>query len=380
MSGQQKNWLQMTKITYLDYNSTTPLLPQAKRAMFDAMDLVGNPSSVHQLGRKCRSLIDSARKQVARALDASPYEITFTASGTEANHLALFSLNISAKNIYASATEHSSVHKNILSENLLPVDACGQIQLEVLEKTFEHSCPPKIVSIALANSETGIIQKHLDQVVALCHKYNCLVHTDAVQAFGKIPLSFKDLGVDMMTVAAHKIGGPKGAAALISVSDIPLKAVHLGGGQEKGLRSGTENIPAIVGFGVAASYIALEPWAQVSKKLMGLAHKLQKLYPSIRINSMADGLPNTLNFSTPEYEKHMQVVHFDLNGIALSSGSACSSGKVTQSHVLQALKIPKPFASSAIRISVGPDINQADLDRFIEVWQQLLYTKKSEGY
>lgn len=369
----------MIKVVYLDYNATAPLLFDVKRAMIDALDLVGNASAVHQLGRRCRADIDKARKQVAAALDVSSKDIAFTSGGTESNHLVLSGLNIPKETIYASSVEHASIHKNILSANLIPVDDQGQVRLEVLAEYFERSNAPKLVSIALANSETGIVQRNLKEIVDLCHKHNCLVHTDAVQAFGKIPVSFSDLGVDLMSVSAHKIGGPKGGGALISKANIILKAPLLGGGQEKGLRSGTENIPAIVGFGVAAEVADKTSWTSTRKVLDWTSDRLKSLNPNIRINSVADGLPNTLNVSTPGYNKDTQVIHFDLNGIAVSAGSACSSGKVEQSHVLKAMGVDDLYVNSAIRLSLSPTQSREDMDQFITVWQAMQMTKKVEG-
>lgn len=366
-------------IVYLDYNATAPLLIDAKEAMIAALELVGNASAVHQLGRRCRAEIDKARKQIAAAIDVSPKDITFTAGGTESNHLALMGLNIPKENIYASSVEHASIHKNILLNNLIPVDSYGQIKLDVLSEYFQRAYAPKLVSIALANSETGIVQHRMKDIVELCHRHNCVVHTDAVQAFGKIPLSFADFGVDLMSLSAHKIGGPKGVGVLISKPNLILKAPLLGGGQEKGLRSGTENLPAIMGFGVAAEHAAQAPWQSTRKLLDWVIEQLKHVNPNIRVNSSADGLPNTLNVSTPGYNKDTQVIHMDLNGIAISAGSACSSGKVEQSHVLKAMGVDDMYVNSAVRLSLSPLQNKQDINQFINVWQHMQTTQKVEG-
>jgi cysteine desulfurase len=369
----------MTKVVYLDYNATAPILPAVKQAMIDTLDLVGNASAVHQLGRRCRADIDKARKQLAAALGVSSKDITFTSGGTESNHLVMSGLNIQKENIYASSVEHASIHKNGVSDNLIPVDEQGQIRLDVLAEYFERSNAPKLVSVALANSETGIVQRNLKDVVTLCHQHNCLVHTDAVQAFGKISVSFADLGVDLMTISAHKIGGPKGVGALISKANIILKAPLLGGGQEKGLRSGTENIPAIVGFGIAAEIAAETCWVSTRQLLDGTIDQLKRVNSNIRINSVPDGLPNTLNVSTPSFNKDTQVIHMDLNGVAISAGSACSSGKVEQSHVLKAMGLDDVYVNSAIRLSLSPSQTKDDIDQFIHVWKSMQMTKKVEG-
>jgi cysteine desulfurase len=369
----------MNNVVYLDYNATAPLLPDVKRALIDALNLVGNASAVHQLGRRCRAEIDKARKQLSAALEVPSKDITFTSGGTESNHLVVSGLNVPKENIYVSSVEHASIHKNVMTDNLIPVDGQGQIRLEVLASYFERSNAPRLVSVALANSETGIVQRALKDVVALCRKHNCLVHTDAVQAFGKIPVSFAELDVDLMTISAHKVGGPKGVGALISKPNIILNAPLLGGGQEKGLRSGTENIPAIVGLGAAAEIAAETCWASTRQLLDWTIDQLKLVNSNIRINSISDGLPNTLNVSTPGYNKDTQVIHFDLNGIAISAGSACSSGKVEQSHVLKAMGLDDLYVNSAIRLSLSPSQTNDDMNQFMNVWKAMQITKKVEG-
>lgn len=366
-------------VVYLDYNATAPLLPAVKQAMINAFDFVGNASAVHQLGRKCRAEIDKARKQIAAAVDVSSKDITFTGGGTESNHLALSGLGIPKENIYASSVEHASIHKNIVSNNLIPVAANGRLKLDVLAEYFQRSNAPKLVSIALANSETGIVQHHMKDIVELCHQHNCLVHTDAVQAFGKIPVSFSELGVDLMSLSAHKIGGPKGVGVLISKPNLMLKALMLGGGQEKGLRSGTENLPAIMGFGVAADHVMHIQWESTRQLLDWTIDQLKNVNPKVRINSASDGLPNTLNVSTPSYNKDTQVIHMDLNGIAVSAGSACSSGKVEQSHVLKAMGVDDMYVNTAVRLSLSPTQTREDMNQFINVWQRMQTTQKVEG-
>jgi cysteine desulfurase len=368
-----------TNVVYLDYNATAPLLPAVKQAMINTFDLVGNASAVHQLGRKCRAEIDKARKQIATSVDVLSKDITFTGGGTESNHLALSGLNIPKENIYASSVEHASIHKNVVSNNLIPVDTHGQLKLDVLAEYFQRSNAPKFVSIALANSETGIVQHRMKDIVELCHRHNCIVHTDVVQAFGKIPVSFSELGVDLMSLSAHKIGGPKGVGVLISKPNLILKASMLGGGQEKGLRSGTENLPAIIGFGVAAEHTLQLQWESTRQLLDWTSDQLKSVNPAVRINSTADGLPNTLNVSTPGYNKDTHVIHMDLNGIAISAGSACSSGKVEQSHVLKAMGVEDVYVKSAIRLSLSPTQTKEDMNQFINVWQRMQTTQKVEG-
>jgi cysteine desulfurase len=369
----------MTRCVYLDYNATAPLLPEVKDAIILSMEMVGNPASVHQLGRKCRAEIDKARKQVAAAVDTSAKDITFTSGGTESNHIALIGLNIAKEHIYASSVEHASIYKNIHPDNLIPVDEYGQLRLEALQQAFNRPNHPKLLTIGLANSETGIVQHHLHDIIKICRQHGCLVHTDAVQAFGKIPLSFHGSDVDLMTISAHKVGGPKGVGALISKPNIVLKAQLLGGGQEKGIRSGTENVQGIIGFGVAAELAAGTDWRPVQGMLVEMIHQMKAFNPALRINSNEQGLPNTLNVSTPSFNKDNQVIHMDLNGIAISSGSACSSGKVEKSHVLKAMGLEDRYVESAIRISLGPKQSYDDIQQFIEAWQRMQITQKVEG-
>lgn len=369
----------MSKCVYLDYNATAPLLPEVKEAIVHAMDMIGNPASVHRLGRKCRAEIDKARKQVAATVDVSAKDITFTSGGTESNHLVLTGLNISKRNIYASSVEHASIYKNIISDNVIPVDEQGQLRLDVLTEVFNRPNPPKLLAVGFANSETGIVQHHLSDVIKICHQNGCLVHTDAVQAFGKIAVSFQQLDVDLMTISAHKVGGPKGIGALITKPNIILKAQLLGGGQEKGIRSGTENVQGIIGFGVAAESAAKTDWQPVRAMLKETIDQMVRFNSSIRINSTEQGLPNTLNVSTPSFNKDNQVIHMDLNGIAISAGSACSSGKVEKSHVLKAMGLDDVYVESAIRVSLGANQSKDDIEEFMAVWQRMQLTQNVEG-
>lgn len=369
----------MTKLVYLDYNATTPLLNVAKEAILDSLEAYANPSAVHQAGRAARAQMEKARSVIANALSTNVKNVTFTSGGTEGNHIALSGLNLSAKHIYASAVEHSSIHKNILPQNLVPVMVDGQVDIAALKALFQREASPKLMSIVLANSETGVVQQGLNEIVSICHENGCLVHTDAVQAFGKVPVSFDELGVDLMTVSAHKIGGPKGVGALLSKPNVMLKATLLGGGQEKGLRSGTENIPGIMGFAAAADYAMHVSWESTRSLMRVLVDALTNFNPNIRVNSTNDGLPNTLNVSTPGYVKDTQVIHFDLNNIAVSAGSACSSGKVTPSHVLTAMGVDAQYVQSAIRVSLSPSTTRVEIDAFINAWKKMQNIRKVEG-
>lgn len=368
----------MTNLIYLDYNATAPMLPAVKSIMMNAFECYANPSSVHKMGRLARGELDKARKTIALTLETDAKNITFTGGGTEANHIVLLGLKFDPKFIYASATEHSSIYKNIAAQNLVPVQLNGQLNLEALQAMFQRDNAPKLLSVALANSETGVVQR-LDEVIKICRTHGCLLHIDAVQAFGKIPVSFDALGVDLMTVSAHKLGGPKGVGAVVSKPNVMLKPILLGGGQERGLRSGTENIAGIVGFAEAAKQAVNFDWSQAKQSLKRVSDAVQMFNSEVRINSDLDGLPNTLNISTPGHFKDTQVIHFDLNNIAVSAGSACSSGKVTSSHVLTAMGINEKYVHSAIRLSIAPYTQQTELDAFICAWKQMQDIRKVEG-
>jgi cysteine desulfurase len=353
---------------YADYNSTAPLLPSVKNVVLETLEIYGNPSAVHSIGREAKRIIEKARKSIAEAFQAK--EICFTASGTESNHIAISGLGIDPQYICSLSTDHSSVVQNIFPENRIPVDANGQLLISDLHNRFNSSTPPKLISIGLANAETGIVQ-NLSELVELCHKNDCLVHADAVQAVGKIACSFEDSKVDLMSISAHKIGGARGAAALLYKPYIQFKNMLLGGGQEKGIRSGTENVPAIAGFSEAVNHINYEKWSEIKDLLTILKNRMLSSSVDVSINSKADGLPNTLNLSTLGIQKDVQIVCFDIQGIAISAGSACSSGKVKRSHVLEAMGIDAPYVDSAIRISLGPNSSPLDIELIFNAWASM---------
>ncbi len=372
----------MRERVYLDWNATTPLRPEARAAMVAAFDVSGNPSSVHSEGRAARKLIEDARAAVAAAVGADLRNVVFTSGGTEANALALAPGLVRGggkpvQRLIVSAIEHPSVlagGRFAQSEvQIAPVLPSGQIDLFGLAALL-GSGPPALVSVMLANNETGAIQP-VPEVAALVHEAGGLLHVDAVQALSKIPIHIKALGADILTVSAHKVGGPKGVGAVVVTDGLAgLQAQVRGGGQEQGRRAGTENVAGIAGFG-AAVRAAVASIDANSARMKALQTRLEtglKNHPGTVI--FADAvlrLPNTTLVSAPGLKAETAVIGFDLEGIAVSSGSACSSGKVQPSHVLQAMKADPALLKGAIRLSLGWLTTEADIDRCLEAWIKL---------
>lgn len=354
---------------YMDCNATVPMRPAVAEAMAAALELVGNPSSVHRFGRLARARVEEARGKVAALVGADAGEVTFTSGGTEANNLALAGAGRERRLV--SAIEHVSVLQAAACE-LVPVGADGVIHLEALRSLLAGDPRPALVSLMLANNETGAIQP-VAEAAAIAHEHGALLHCDAVQAAGRIPVDMRRLGADLMTVSAHKLGGPQGCGALAVAAHVPLAAMIRGGGQERGRRAGTENLPAIVGFGVAAELAAgaLGEQAALATLRNGLEARVL-VHRGVRVfAAAAPRLPNTSCFATPGLESATQVMALDLAGIAVSAGSACSSGKVAASHVLRAMGAGAE-AGWAIRVSLGWQSESSHIDRFVEAWQRLL--------
>jgi cysteine desulfurase len=350
-------------LLYLDHNATTPLHPDARQAMLEAMDVVGNASSIHQYGRQVRALVEQARQNVADYFQTKPADIIFTSGATEANHLALCGFE---GNVIVSATEHDSVDQARLDRIVCPVGAHGVIDLTALESLLQETTGSVMVSVTSANNETGAIQP-MAEVVALAKSYKAFVHSDAVQAVGRLP--FITNGIDLISLSAHKIGGPQGVGALVMRSDIPLKAQLRGGGQERSFRSGTENVLGIVGFGVALKRVQEQDWTAVEALRDDLEKQLMASCPdAVVLANKASRLPNTTILAMPGVKSATQVMSFDLKGIAVSAGSACSSGKIKPPRILTAMGVPKELADCSIRVSLGIDSHPDLIDRFIEAW------------
>lgn len=355
---------------YLDYNATAPIRPEVVAAMTQAFELCGNASSVHRFGRLARRAVEEAREALATSLDADSAEIVFTGGGTEANNQALRGLD---RPLFVSAVEHESVRAARDDAVAIRVDCEGRVDLNHLEVLLAAADTPALVSVMTANNETGVVQP-VGEVVALARRFGALVHCDAVQAFGKIPLSFAAVGVDLMSVSAHKLGGPQGVGALIVRDSADIAPLLRGGGQERGRRAGTENVAGIAGFGAAAKLAAqsVEEASELARWRDDIEARVRIAAPdAIIYGGDAARLPNTSCVGLPGVSNEVQVMSLDLAGIAVSAGSACSSGKVTPSHVLRAMGADDAAAASAIRVSLGWRTSGEECDRFVEAWSAM---------
>jgi len=367
---------------YLDWNATTPLRPEARAAMAAAWDLSGNPSSVHAEGRQARRLVEDARADVAKAVGAESRNVIFTSGGTEANSLALTpglrrNSGLPTNRLVVAAIEHASV----LTGGRFPREAIetlrvgksGVVDLEYLHAMLADK-PPALVSVMLANNETGVLQP-IAEIADIVHGAGGLLHVDAVQAFSKIAFDINEMKADLISVSAHKIGGPKGIGALVLADGLSgLEASIRGGGQEQGRRAGTENVAGIAGFGAAvkAAMASLDDDMNRVEKLRNhLETGLRQTRGAFVFSENAPRLPNTTLFTVPGLKAETAVIGFDLEGIAVSSGSACSSGKVQPSHVLEAMGFGPELAKGAVRLSLGWSTTEADIDRCLEAWRKL---------
>jgi cysteine desulfurase len=372
----------MAQRVYLDWNATTPLRPEARDAMAAALELCGNPSSVHAEGREARRRVEDARAVIAAATGADARDVIFTSGGTEANALALSpglrrGSGLPVERLVVSAIEHPSVlagggYRADRIERL-GVTRDGLVDLDHLRELLAAR-PPALVSIMLANNETGAIQP-VSESADIVHRAGGLLHVDAVQAFGKIPCNINELNADLVSVSAHKLGGPKGAGALVLAAGLSgLEAQLRGGGQEQGRRAGTENVPGILGFAAAAKAAMAtldEDWNRAEKLRHRLETGLRQTRNLLIFSENASRLPNTTLFSAPGLKAETAVIGFDLEGIAVSSGSACSSGKVQPSHVLQAMGWGPELARGAVRLSLGRTTGEEDIDRAVKAWRKL---------
>jgi cysteine desulfurase len=379
----------MVDRVYLDWNATTPLRPEAREAMAAAWDLPGNPSSVHAEGRQARKLVEEARGEIGAAVGALARNVIFTSGGTEANALALTpglrrGLGLPVKHLLVSAIEHVSVLTGgrfaAEAVGMVGVTRSGLLDLDRLRAMLEAG-PPALVSVMLANNETGAVQP-VAQAANMIHSAGGLLHVDAIQAFGKIQFDINEMGADLVTLSGHKIGAPKGVGALAFAEGLlGLEPLLRGGGQEFGRRAGTENMAGIAGFGAAvkAAMAALEPDAIHLESLRNRLEKGLRQTPGVIV--FADEvrrLPNTTLFTAPGLKAETAVISFDLAGIAVSSGSACSSGKVQPSQVLEAMGFGGEFARGAVRLSLGWSTTSAEIDRCLEAWRKLADTLLKE--
>lgn len=336
----------MSARVYLDYNATAPLRAEAREAMIAAMDLVGNPSSVHAEGRRAKAVVERARAQVAAAFGAEGADVIFTSGATEAAALAC-----AGRSLVSAPLEHEAV--GAWTSGTLGVSSQGAVQVD----------EPTRTALQLANSETGVIQE-LPQGLAV---------SDMTQGFGKLPVAFNWSGADMALISAHKIGGPKGIGALVVRRGTEVAAQIRGGGQEMGRRSGTENVIGIAGFGAAAEAAARDLATGVWDRVANLRNILEKTIAvsasmTIFVGNESGRLPNTSCMITPGWKGETQVMAMDLAGFAISAGSACSSGKVRASAVLRSMGYDESESASAIRVSLGPTTTEDEITRFAETW------------
>lgn len=359
--------MDQTLDSYLDYNATAPLQEAARMAMVEALDHLGNPSSVHRVGRHVRHAIEAARGAIAGHLGAVPAEMIFTCGGSEANALALSQAPMDRT--LAGATEHPSVLAHTDPALRIPVDGDGVVKLDWLEQRLARG-GISLVSVMAANNETGAIQP-IDAVIRLAHDHGAKAHVDAVQALSKIPLDFAALGADFMSLSAHKIGGPPGIGALLVRRGIDVVPMLKGGGQEQNRRAGTENHVAIAGFAAALDGMARRPgWTERCARLRAdLEARMRQVAPDMVVFSQAvPRLCNTSCVAVEGLSAETQLMALDLAGVYVSAGSACSSGKVAPSHVLQAMNVQPSLAKAAIRISLGWHSSVSDIERLAEAW------------
>ena len=369
----------MTKrVTYLDNAATTPVRPEVLEAMLPYLgkEAFGNPSSAHRFGRAARAGIEEAKRAVATAVGAEPNQVVFTSGGTEADNLAIIGAALAARDrggpfrVAVSATEHkaalAAAHavKHLGGDEIiLPVTASGQVDGAALAKALEHGVA--IVSVMWVNNEVGTVQPVAD-LATRCREAGVLFHSDAVQAFGKLPVSIHDSGCTLLTLSGHKIGAPKGVGALIVRDRKAVEAIIHGGGQQFGIRPGTENVPGIVGLGVAAR-LAAEEQQSLAARLDELRNELERRLVAIVPDALINGwqgarAPHISNVSIPGTDSEALLMHLDLAGIACSSGSACSTGAVEPSHVLTAMGVPRELGVAALRFSFGKDSTLEDVE------------------
>jgi len=377
----------MTKTPlYCDYNAGAPVRAEAAVAMARALGAAGNPSSVHGAGRRARAAIEDAREKIASAVGASAENVVFTSGATEALHLVLDAFDAAERkevifddvdgflletppppSLIVSETEHDALFEHAKRREMLraPVQHDGTIDLDVLEAIVREAPKPALVAVQLANNETGVVQP-IARIAAICRHHGAMLLVDAAQAFGRIPVNIADLDATYLVLSSHKLGGPQGVGALVLAPGAPYATTRFGGGQERGRRPGTENGPAIVGFGVAVEW-ALREQAEEAARLAAMRDRFEVGLPrdAIVFGAGAKRLPNTSNFALPGLTAETAVIAMDLEGVAISSGAACSSGKVRSSRVLMAMGVPSEIAKAALRVSFGHESKDSDVDEVL---------------
>ncbi len=368
-------------LIYCDYNAGAPVRAEAAVAMSRALAAGGNPSSVHSHGRRAHALIEDAREKLAAALDARAENVVFTSSATEALHLAMASAG--AASLIVSAVEHDAVYEHAMRamkcERIAPVDGNGIVDLAALSALLAAAAKPALLAVQLANNETGIVQP-IAMIAALCREHGALLLVDAAQAFGRIAVSIADLDASYLVVSSHKIGGPPGAGALALAPGAPFATPRFGGGQERGRRPGTENGPALAGFGVAAD-MAVRDRAPEATRLAAHRDRFESGLPedAVIFGMPAVRLPNTSNFAIPGISAETAIIAMDLEGVAISSGAACSSGKVRSSRVLAAIGVAPSLAKGALRVSLGHESRESDVDAVLAALMKITARRALAG-
>jgi cysteine desulfurase len=364
---------------YLDWNASAPLRPVARDAMLAALEMTGNASSVHAEGRKARAVVEEAREQVAALVGAKPADVVFTSGATESNNGVLRG---GWSTIYLSGIEHDSVRGPAQASGAglvdLPVGMDGIVQVEAAEFANKPSgrC---LMALQMANNETGVVQP-VAQAVALAH--GLALHTDATQAAGRVAIDMQALGVDTLAISSHKIGGPKGVGALIVRDGYSLPAFIAGGGQERRRRAGTENVAAVAGFGAAAAAAqdGLQRMGELAARRDAIERELVRLAPeTIVVAQASPRLPNTICVALPGQLAETLVIKLDLAGIAVSAGAACSSGKVGASRTLAAMGLPADIARGAVRVSIGLETSDQEIQRLFAAWSELRRPRGAES-
>ena len=380
---------------YFDYNSTTPICQEAKSKMNELLNESSfhNSSSVHSYGRKAKLMLEEARIDLLKSFNASKYDLAFVASGTEANNLILD--NFKEDSIFISQIEHLSIYRHIEYKNnikTIRVNREGILDLDHLDNLLKTACSSNnlennsnnnsrrfLVSVMMANNETGVIQP-MKEILDIVRRYGAFLHSDCAQVIGKINLDFDDMDLDFASISGHKFGGPTGSGALLYKKEHKLTPLIIGGGQEKGLRSGTENLFSIVGMAAAAASIKsnyLDHASNIGKLRDLIEEKIKSICPDVKIPSRdVSRLANTSVLIMPAVNNQLQLVRMDLNNISVSSGSACSSGKTYGSHVLKAMNYNEEEIYNAIRISLGPLNKVKDVEIFCKVWENIYTHQK----
>ncbi|MFW7266368.1 cysteine desulfurase family protein [Gluconacetobacter sp. Hr-1-5] len=364
----ERDWI------YFDANASEPVRPAALEAMVRAASVTGNPSSVHRAGRQARAVLESARERLAGLFGARAENCVMTSGGTEANLLAVAGLG-AGRRVLASAIEHDAVRAAAVAESI-PVDGDGVVRLDVLERMLaEPDAPPALVCLMLANNEVGTIQP-VAEAARLCRSHGALLHVDAVQAAGRIAVDLRELGADSLAISGHKFGGVKGAGALLLAGETTrvLSPVMAGGGQELGRRGGTPALPAIAAMAEAAAE-AVRALANEdgTSQMAGWRDAIEAAAVAVGAVACGDAaprLPNTTSLALPERAAQTQLIALDLAGFGVSAGSACSSGKVARSHVLEAMGLG-PLAGEAIRVSLPWTTREEDVMRFIDAYRAM---------